>query len=535
VTTRLLRALWIALALAFSAALVSTWRGIVDALGEEGYERHVRVLPGIDARLNEHVLRARLGLVTSYDPIVATMTELAQTHEALQVIPRSMSAAAVADLRARVTASVTALAERERAVEGFKTENAVLRNSLRFFPVAAVELADRARATGASEVAARLDELLGSVLLFNLVPDPEILPRVQRDIAALRATEQGRNAALADEVAVLLAHAETILARKPRVDRLANEIADPSTRARSGGLQAAWSLHRKASAARGENLRLASFLLALGAVVALSFDVVMRTRRAAAQLREATEKLEAVNAALQKEKEKEREIATMKSRFVAMTSHEFRTPLSVVMSSADLLEAYADRWSEDKKREHFVRITAAVKGMTAMLDRILLIGRAEARMLELRVAPVRVDAFCRDLVTTLDGVEEKRRIDYSFEGDPGEALLDTKLLGHVLSNLLSNATKYSPDGAKVDLLVARRREDVLFQVRDRGIGIPEADQARLFETFHRASNVGNVAGTGLGLAVVKASVEVHGGRISVESEEGKGTTFSVVIPVGGLS
>ena len=230
--------------------------------------------------------------------------------------------------------------------------------------------------------------------------------------------------------------------------------------------------------------------------------------------------------------EKERELNELKSRFVAMTSHEFRTPLATILSSAELVEHYGGRLPPEEQKDLFQSIRAAVERMTKMLDNVLIIGRAEAQMLEFKPAPTDLAGFCEELA------EEMRRssgaghvLEYSYDGAESRVNVDEKLLRHVLVNLISNAIKYSPAGGTVEFRVRVTRGDAAFEVADRGIGIPPEDQPRLFETFHRARNVGNISGTGLGLAIVKKSLDLHGGTIRFESAPGRGTRFHVAVPL----
>lgn len=231
--------------------------------------------------------------------------------------------------------------------------------------------------------------------------------------------------------------------------------------------------------------------------------------------------------------EKERELNELKSRFVAMTSHEFRTPLATILSSAELLEHYGSRLPPEEQKDLFQSVRTAVERMTKMLDNVLVIGRAEAQMLEFKPAPTDLPAFCKGLV------EEMRRsagathqLDYSYEGARHPVNVDEKLLRHVLVNLISNAIKYSPQGGLVEFRVRLHDGEATFEVMDRGIGIPAEDQPRLFETFHRARNVGSISGTGLGLAIVRKSLDLHGGTIRFESTPGLGTRFHVAIRTG---
>ena len=231
--------------------------------------------------------------------------------------------------------------------------------------------------------------------------------------------------------------------------------------------------------------------------------------------------------------EKEKELNELKSRFVAMTSHEFRTPLATILSSGELLEHYGVRLPAEEKQELYLSIRTAVERMTKMLDNVLTIGRAEASMLEFKPAPTDLAAFCEGLADEMRlAAGRKHSFDYSYDGTRGMVKADEKLLRHVLVNLISNAFKYSPEGGPVAFQVRVGNGEAAFEVADRGIGIPSEDQPRLFETFHRARNVGSISGTGLGLAIVKKSLDLHGGSIHFDSAPGRGTSFRVTIPLG---
>ncbi len=227
--------------------------------------------------------------------------------------------------------------------------------------------------------------------------------------------------------------------------------------------------------------------------------------------------------------ERQRELNVLRSRFVAMTSHEFRTPLASILSSAELLRYYSDRVSAEERLGMLQSIEAGVQRMTQMLDRILLIGKAEAEMLEFSPQPIDLKELCIQLIkeANLQHTSAKSAIVLDWQMEPAEQCFDEKLCRHIFSNLLSNALKYSPDGGDVQMRVHTERGRTVFEVRDQGIGIPADELHHLFDSFHRASNVGTIAGTGLGLSIVKKSVELHGGTISVSSSIDEGTCFTV--------
>jgi signal transduction histidine kinase len=230
--------------------------------------------------------------------------------------------------------------------------------------------------------------------------------------------------------------------------------------------------------------------------------------------------------------EKERELSELRSSFVSLLSHEFRTPLTTIQSSAELLERYNDRLTEEKKQNHFIRIRSAVSRMTQLLDDVLTIGRAEAGRLKFEPSPMDVVAFCRNIVEGIQiSARPKPTINFVVQGDCTNAQMDEKLLGHIITNLLSNAIKYSPQGGTVQFDLSCNSSSAIFRIQDTGIGIPKQDLENLFDSFRRASNVGTIPGTGLGLAIVKQCVDLHGGTISVETELEVGSSFTVVLPL----
>jgi signal transduction histidine kinase len=170
--------------------------------------------------------------------------------------------------------------------------------------------------------------------------------------------------------------------------------------------------------------------------------------------------------------------------------------------------------------------------MTQLLNDVLVLGKAEAGKLEFNPQPLDLEQFCLNLTDELNlDASNQHNLTFVNHAQAIQANLDEKLLRHILNNLLSNAIKYSPSGSDVKFELSCQDTQAIFRIQDEGIGIPEEDQQRLFESFHRAKNVGNVPGTGLGLAIVKNAIDLHGGKISVNSQVGMGTTFTVAIPL----
>ena len=228
---------------------------------------------------------------------------------------------------------------------------------------------------------------------------------------------------------------------------------------------------------------------------------------------------------------KEKDLNILKTRFISMISHEFRTPLTAIMLSTDLLKRYGDQWKEEDKLKHFDRIQKTVLRMTQLMESVLTIGRMEAGKFDFQPESIDLNSYCKSLSESIEFTATgKVRIFYSYTGNCVDPMIDENLIGLILSNLLNNAVKYSPRGKDIHFDVECNNDYATFIIKDQGIGIPEKDQNNLFKTFFRASNVGSISGYGLGLNIVKRCVDAHKGEINVQSREKQGTTFIVRIP-----
>jgi len=227
---------------------------------------------------------------------------------------------------------------------------------------------------------------------------------------------------------------------------------------------------------------------------------------------------------------REKEGVQFKNRFMTIISHEFRTPLSVIQSSSEILDRYYDLLSPQRRSDCVATIKTHVQHVTDMLNDISLVVAGETQYLELKPVPTNLEVFCRQIADDLT-LAKAYPINLITQGDLRCVAVDTRLLQHILNNLLSNAIKYSPNGRPIDLEVKLEGSEVVFTIRDEGIGIPAADLDRVYDTFYRASNVGIIGGTGLGLRIVRDYVKLHQGTIDLRSEEGKGTTVTVRFPV----
>jgi PAS domain S-box-containing protein len=229
---------------------------------------------------------------------------------------------------------------------------------------------------------------------------------------------------------------------------------------------------------------------------------------------------------------REKELGQLRSNFVSMVSHEFRTPLGIIQSSAEILEDYLDQLEPAERKEHLESICKNTRRMAGIMEEVLLMGSFDAGRMEFKPAPLELRAFVRRLVDEVLSATERRCPIELFLGEmPAEMWADERLLQHIVTNLLTNAVKYSDPGRLVRFEIGRAGEDIVCIIRDQGIGIPETDQEWLFNAFHRGHNVADRHGTGLGLVIVKRCVDLHGGKIKLESKLGEGTAVTVRLPI----
>ncbi|BAY81706.1 response regulator receiver sensor signal transduction histidine kinase [Calothrix parasitica NIES-267] len=269
-------------------------------------------------------------------------------------------------------------------------------------------------------------------------------------------------------------------------------------------------------------------------------ELLVRSIRYAIERKEYLETLRALNQSLKSRVEERtaelleaKEVNQFKSEFVSILSHDIRNPLNAILLAAGLLKNSDDSLNDDKKVAHYQMIRSAIKSMSLLLDEASFIGRADSGKLNCDLIGIDLIDFCNAIVKEIRLTASQNNINIVFnvKGSSNEFLGDEKLLHHILTNLLGNAVKYSLSNSKVILDLDFQELSVILRVQDSGIGIPEQEQQHLFEPFHRASNVEKIAGTGLGLSIVKKCVDAHGGEITLQSQEGIGSIFTVTLPV----
>lgn len=235
-----------------------------------------------------------------------------------------------------------------------------------------------------------------------------------------------------------------------------------------------------------------------------------------------------------------KELNDLKTSLLYMIAHDIRNPLNFIIGTTQVLSRYKSKLSEDRTQELLDKTQVAAKSIDQLLDDVLLLGRSESGKVALCLLPIDLAKFCKELVAefqnSLKLKPQNAPVTLIFVNHCQSAIacLEASLLRRILSNLLSNAIKYSPPNTEVFFELKLTETEAIFSVEDSGIGIPLADQERLFYSFYRAKNVGIIPGTGLGLSIVKKCVDLHGGEIALTSEEGVGSTFTVRLPIAKL-
>lgn len=232
--------------------------------------------------------------------------------------------------------------------------------------------------------------------------------------------------------------------------------------------------------------------------------------------------------------EKEKELSELRSRFISMASHEFRTPLTTILTSAEIMDNFDYKLNNVQKKTYLSRIQENVKHMTKLLNDVLIIGKSNSGKLVVKKEAIDLGLMCKGLIEQFEMAIQKsgshHQLVFNNNIKQNDAFLDNKLIRQILENLLSNAIKYSPTASEVIFTVKSDEKETIFIVKDSGIGISEEDLAQIYEPFHRGKNVGNISGTGLGLAITHRAVELHGGAIEIKTEINKGTEFKIIIP-----
>jgi PAS domain S-box-containing protein len=266
-------------------------------------------------------------------------------------------------------------------------------------------------------------------------------------------------------------------------------------------------------------------------VANLNTELEQKVQDRTTMLRETLAQLERSKGELAESLEKEKELGDLKSRFVSTVSHEFRTPLSTILSSASLIGKYLLQDEQPKREKHIARIKESVKHMTTLLEDLLQLGKLEEGLLEVKTEIFYVSEFMQELVGEMQAIANNGQ-NIVLAPIAIEAIhTDKRLLRNILINLISNAIKFSPENSDIHIAIISNHNQVSFAVSDTGIGIPKEDLQHLFGRFFRARSAHNIPGTGLGLHIVGKYLELLGGTINVDTEANKGSTFTITLPL----
>jgi PAS domain S-box-containing protein len=252
-------------------------------------------------------------------------------------------------------------------------------------------------------------------------------------------------------------------------------------------------------------------------------------------LREALQRLEQSQRELSEALEKEKQLNEIKSRFVSMASHEFRTPLSTVLSSASLVSKYTTTEDQDKRTRHIDRIKASVKHLNDILEDFLSLGKLDEGKVRSQTSEFDLEEFITELIDEITGFLKKgQEIHFDYKGNK-QVSSDKRLLKNILINLITNAIKFSDEESSINISADINEMEAVISVCDQGIGIPEEDLKHMFSSFYRGANAMNIPGTGLGLHIVKRFLDLMSGRVEIRSKLGGGTTITITIPVNKQS
>lgn len=264
--------------------------------------------------------------------------------------------------------------------------------------------------------------------------------------------------------------------------------------------------------------------------IAFISDITVRKESEIALLKlnaELEEKVQQRTLSLSQALEKEKDLNELKSRFVSMASHEFRTPLSTILSSAYLVSKYTSGEDQPKRDKHIQRIVSSVNTLTDILNDFLSVGKIEEGKIQVRYSEFNIREFIKNMVAEVQPIFKRgQKLNYEHVGVE-DVILDATFLKHIVMNLLSNAVKFSPENSPINIKTEHGEGNMMLSVKDSGIGISAEDQEHLFERFFRGANVTNIQGTGLGLHIVAKYVELMNGHVEVRSTLGEGTEFII--------
>lgn len=264
----------------------------------------------------------------------------------------------------------------------------------------------------------------------------------------------------------------------------------------------------------------------------LNQDLEARVEARTEELKQKNQQLIRYQQKLSQALAKEKEISRFKSNIIKIINHEFRTPLTIIFASVEILEKALDKLNKEQQENIFRRIQEAVRQLKFLFEEVLFFEQENINNIDLDLQDVNLIEFTANIVEEFNSNNKvQQKIEFEPEGNLEQFKWNPKVLRQIIANLLSNSVKFSPDTGSIYFKVIGDKEQVKFIIKDDGIGIPQGDRDRLFESFYRGDNVGNIGGTGLGLSIVKKCVDLYRGTIEFSSEVDVGTVFTVTLPL----
>lgn len=493
----------------------------IEFTEHEEYHENLIKLKENYAILNQDLLKARYEIATSYDKFVLELSELKQTQSAMKKIPTFVDTEGVGEIQQILAANAAVIKEKDSLIERFKSQNAILKNSLRYLPELTRELGENEEGRD-WYLEMTLNDLLYDILLYNLTSDEKMAPAIESKIEQLSQLKDQYAVSDRSLIELAIAHTKTILLYKPQVDALTKQLLELPTKQLSDQLYETYEQYYEKALRTVTIYRLYTYLFSLMFLGWISYLIIDNLGKARATALEA---------------------ARAKSQFLANMSHEIRTPMNGVLGMADLLAKTA----LNAEQQSFVEtIQVSGQGLLTLINDILDFSKLEAGKMLLEIVEFDLTKAVDNVVELLaEKAQEKgieliawidRDVPRKLQGDPTR-------LRQILINLAGNAIKFTASGEVVvrvsvnSQLPDNDRIDMRFAVKDTGIGIAPEDQKKLFQSFSQvdASTTRQYGGTGLGLAICKQLVEMMGGAIGVDSEVGRGSTFCFTAILGNLS
>jgi signal transduction histidine kinase len=515
------------------------------------YRSDLRELEGLHATLNENVLQARLGLLTYFDPLNATLDEIDRVRLRLGQIPAYVSAQVSSEINAALQGYDQLLNENREFVERFKTHNAVLANSLSYFTIVVSDLTNQTVAVpSASAVRRTLDNLLRDVLLYDLTVDETLVFEIEGEIEQLLANRGAFATAVSGSdvnLDVLVSHTNIVLERKPISDDLINDMLSLPLPNQILQLSSLYDNAYNAARLEANLYQVALYIFSLAVVGYIAITIISRLNTSAAVLRNAkeelqvtysdlenrTHELESANVDLQKATHEAREASRLKDEFLAVMSHELRTPLNAIIGFQGIL--LMKEQLTERATHMLERAQSNAERLLALISDILDISRIESGRLQLTPVDVQIADVVESWRAQMSVLAEEKGLDFSVHVDssmPATIWADEDALTKIVTNLLGNAFKFTQEGG-VTLDLKRSNGHCIIEVSDTGIGIPTHMYEIIFERFRQvdSSSTRRYGGSGLGLAIVNNLCKAMNGTVTVQSEPDKGSTFTVTLPI----